>query len=423
MLRLLIGYMFLYIHRPFEVWPALGTIRLELLYMIVVAIAWAGTKKRMVSNPLVGTYSAFVVATLFCILASPWCEHCLEVHEGFFKMLVFCIFVITAIHDEEKLKTLTVGFLIVFTIYMLHSLVEFGLGRHVYRMKVARMVGVDATHGDPNAFAASLLMALAFVPAAWKLPGRRLKWFLGGFTALAGVCVALTGSRSGFVGVLIWAAAVIGRSRWRVPLAIAAIAGSPLAWAALPEQYRTRFETIIDPSVGPKNAQASVQGRLDGLRIGFELWQANPLTGIGPGAWRPATGRELESHNLYGQVVGEMGTLGALTFLSVLAAFAVNFWSIRKAYRENPHWGQDFLYEFNYAIALTIFLLLFEGNFGHNLFRYCWAWFGAFLVVARHCVEERRQRELTMNWDEPEAPFHRGVQPEWAGSGTGGWHG
>ena len=39
---LLIGYIFLFIHRPFEVWPGLGEIRLELLYMLVTGIVYAG---------------------------------------------------------------------------------------------------------------------------------------------------------------------------------------------------------------------------------------------------------------------------------------------------------------------------------------------------------------------------------------------
>ena len=58
-------------------------------------------------------------------------------------------------------------------------------------------------------------------------------------------------------------------------------------------------------------------------------------------------------------------------------------------YREHPEWGHDFLYHLAGAVGWGIFLLLFEGNFGHNLFRYSWLWYGGFLVIARHCVQER----------------------------------
>ena len=41
MLWILIGYMFLFIHRPFEIWPALGTLHIERLYMLGTLLAVA----------------------------------------------------------------------------------------------------------------------------------------------------------------------------------------------------------------------------------------------------------------------------------------------------------------------------------------------------------------------------------------------
>ncbi len=47
----------------------------------------------------------------------------------------------------------------------------------------------------------------------------------------------------------------------------------------------------------------------------------------------------------------------------------------------------------NQALGLAVILLLFEGNFGHNLFRYNWYWYGAFAIVVRYCVQQRLERE------------------------------
>jgi hypothetical protein len=38
---LLIGYMLLFIHRPFEVWPWLGDLHIERIYMLLTIAAWA----------------------------------------------------------------------------------------------------------------------------------------------------------------------------------------------------------------------------------------------------------------------------------------------------------------------------------------------------------------------------------------------
>ena len=38
---------------------------------------------------------------------------------------------------------------------------------------------------------------------------------------------------------------------------------------------------------------------------------------------------------------------------------------------------------------MSVFLLLFMGNFGHNLFRHNWLWFGGFLIIGRYVVQSR----------------------------------
>ena len=168
-----------------------------------------------------------------------------------------------------------------------------------------------------------------------------------------------------------------------------AVVAAPMLWFALPPSLQNRFETIVNPEVGPANAQSSAMDRIEGLKIGLDLYGKNPVTGIGPHAWKPATKRDLESHNLYGELLGEMGTLGAVTFLFILVCFAINWRRFRNAYQQHPEWGRDFLWEVNAAIGLGVILLLFEGNFGHNLFRYSWLWYGGFHMIALYCVQQR----------------------------------
>ena len=145
----------------------------------------------------------------------------------------------------------------------------------------------------------------------------------------------------------------------------------------------------MNPEVGPENARVSGDGRLEGLVKGLELIAAYPATGIGPGSWRPATHSPLEAHNLYGQLCGEMGFAGVLTFGAILGCFAANLLWMRLQRRHDPAGPNDFTYHVAGAVGMSIFLLLFEGNFGHNLYRHNWLWFGGFLIVARHVVASR----------------------------------
>jgi O-antigen ligase len=236
-----------------------------------------------------------------------------------------------------------------------------------------------------------------------------MRGFLVCYVALSVLCIGLTGSRSAFVGLLLWGSIMLIRSRWRWLLGVAALGCIPLLWGALPDALQNRFETIVNPEVGPANARESAQNRLEGLEIGAKLWTQYPVSGCGPGAWKPATGRKIESHNLYGQMVGETGTLGLFAFMAILLGFWFNFRHVRHLYREHPEWGHDFLFHVTGAVGFALFLLLFEGNFGHNLFRYSWLWYGGFLIIAKHCVEQKA--EVKCSWLAPTENWNARPRP------------
>src|SRR5215210_7614808 len=70
---LLIGYMFLFIDRPFEVWPWLGDLHVERVYMLFTMGVWAVyPNKRFLPNSQHAAYFAFGAAVLFAWAVSPW---------------------------------------------------------------------------------------------------------------------------------------------------------------------------------------------------------------------------------------------------------------------------------------------------------------------------------------------------------------
>lgn len=396
---LLIGYMYLFIHRPFEIWPFLGTFRIELLYALTIGAAWViSPSRRWLPNRLHLAFFSLAGAILFCWGVSPWSSTAFDHIYNYFALVYFYILLTSSIHEEEDLRLIVQAFFAIMALYALHSLYEFRCGRFVYRMAIPRLVGVDISHNDPNSFSASLLYALTLLPAAW-VAGRSQAWrtFLVCHVALTVGCVALTGSRAGLVTLIFWVGITIWRSRFRWAFALAVVLSAPFLWSLLPPSLQNRFETIINPDAGPLNAKVSGQQRLLGLWLGVELFDKYPITGCGPGSWKKATGSSIESHNLYAQVIGELGLLGAIPFACVVLLFWRNTRRIARLYREHPHWERDFLYTLSWCLATALLLLLLNGNFGHNLFRYTWLWYGAFLIIARHCVEQRALAEAGLN--------------------------
>jgi O-antigen ligase len=392
---LLIGYMFLFIHRPFEVWPWLGDLQVERVYMIcTMAFFPFAPGKRWLPDWQHVAHIGFAFAVLVCWVLSPWADYGQRQVEDYFKVVVFFAMLVTVANDEKTLKFLVVAFLVVMFVYMSHSLMEYARGRHVYRMGIPRLIGVDKTLGDANSFGNGLVYALPIASAVWL--GTTSPWlrrFCVGYLALSTVCIGLTGSRGSFMGLIVWAAFMVLRSKYRVRLGVLMLMLSPLLFFMLPDSLQNRFTTIIDPSVGPANAQQSAEGRLQGFYTGMNVYSKYPLTGVGPGSWKPGARQKHESHCLYGQVAGEMGTIGIVAFVGVVGGVIFNAYRTRKLCAARPE-PNDFLYHLVGGIVLAFVLMLLEGVGSHNLFRFNWLWYGGFVIIAHHCAAQRGRTAL-----------------------------
>jgi O-antigen ligase len=380
--------MWLFVHRPFEYYRALGDLQVERLYMVLMIVFWlAWPSKTVISNRLHLALAAFTTALFVCWGASPYREQTWDsTIENYLKVLVFYVLVVTSVRDERGLRRMVTMYLAAVGLYMSHSMLEYINGRYEWRMGIRRMIGVDVTYRDPNSFASTLLLALPLTMPLWKGAKGLRRLALAGFTGAAGLCVLLTGSRTGFVGLGFVTLMLVWSSRYRVRLFAFGIPLALVCAAALPGYLQDRFLTIIDSSRGPQNAQESAEGRITGLLDGVRLWEQSPIVGVGPGAFGLASGRGFNAHNVYGQVLGEMGTLGVFAFAALLIAFFAN---VREAKRRRVASGTtagDFPGEVSRAVGRTVLLLLLLGCAGHNLYRYNWLWLAAFEVVAVRCL-------------------------------------
>jgi O-antigen ligase len=408
MIWLLGGYMWLFVHRPFEVWPSLGALQIERGYMLVMLLAWAVTPgKGGLPNRIHAALTFFTLVLAASWLCSPYADMpgVSDVVENYFKVAVFYVLVVTTVRDERGLRRLVLLYLAAISLYMAHSLLEFTRGRYEWRMGIRRMVGVDVTFGDPNAFATTLLYALPLTLPFWFERPRRLpRALLLGFSLAACACILLTGSRAGLVGLLTFGGIVLFLSFRRKAsfVAVSALA-APLAVAvltvALPDELQNRYLTLVDSSKGPANAQTSADGRIEGFLAGIRAWERSPLLGHGPGTFALSTGRPGGAHNVYGQTLSEVGVLGAVALAGLVVCFTWNWLETRRLYRECPGLAPpggegpppDLPYHVSRAVFLNVLLLLLMGWSGHNLFRYNWQWFAAFQAIALHCVRRRAE--------------------------------
>src|SRR5260370_11452601 len=113
--------MFLFIQRPFEIWPALGEYHVERVYILAASLVWLVLPgKRLLPTRHALAIGFFCLAVLTAWVLSPWSDAGEAAVEDYFKIVVFYILVTTAITRVQQLRLLTLGFLFIMTLYMLH---------------------------------------------------------------------------------------------------------------------------------------------------------------------------------------------------------------------------------------------------------------------------------------------------------------
>jgi len=382
-----IGYLFLFIFRPFEYWEWLGAYHIERVYMIGLIFAvtfWSG--KRYKHHPIATALLVFFGVICFSVVIAYRPDKALDQVWEYFKLMVLFFVILLTVRNERDFRILVIAFLGITGIYVGKSLWEFLFhGRHAYRMGFSRLVGIDKTFGDPNTFAATILYSLPFAVALWKTSvSNRLKLGLVFYGVMSITAIGLTGSRAGMVSFIFFLFLLWVRGKMKIIGALGIIVVLAVAWYSLPGEYQMRFETIYDDSINPA-ATASAQGRREGLKNGVRLFELSPLWGWGGGNFPYASEvigvtNQMQCHNLYGQLLADLGILGAISFLwlcYLIFKTQRNILNLKSKQPKNSLFIQMSIASFN-----TLLLLLFQGNFGHNLYRYTWIWISAMLILS-----------------------------------------
>ncbi len=191
---------------------------------------------------------------------------------------------------------------------------------------------LGGTIADPNLLAAVLVVSFVLAVAlAATTRSFAIRFSLAGAAALSLVSVFLTASRGGLVGLAAALVTAIVLARGRRAAAL----GGALVVVAVSVIYVGAF----DPGAAHRYATADGgNGRTDLWKVGWRMAEANPVRGVGAGNFRDASahyvltepGKIADSefiidqprfaHNVYLEVLAELGVIGLALFLALLGA-------------------------------------------------------------------------------------------------------
>jgi O-antigen ligase len=323
----------------------------------------------------------------------------------YITLFIFYFAILAIVKTPYQLVFIILCYIAVLAAYLGKSQWEYFLyNGYEFAMGVRRLQGIDLTCAHPNSVACSTVISLPFAAFLWKVrkpltagwPDFWRKCFpyaLIGYYYIAISSILLTNSRSGiFAFVLFLMLSSLSSGGLRkivVRLAFAAVLVG-IIWSLAPEDTKGRLANTWDPSSGPdaESAYASGEGRIQGLKVGWEIFQRFPLSGVGLGNFIPyrrvyLDGAPMVAHNTIGGVLGETGIIGGLAFLVFLSGVFVNHRRMAQLAKSTCNGTVHLLFQLTLACQYSTILVLFTGMFGDNQRRAQLYWVAAFCLLAR----------------------------------------
>lgn len=367
--------------QPGELYPQTAPLHLERVVAVLLLASFLlhGEKFRL-PGPMrwfLALFGAMIVEIPLAFWPGNTATFCLS----FFEIVVYILFAAALLTTESRIRWFILTYVLLMDWLAGSALWNYLHGDFIVRMNIERAIGVTSSAGDPNTMATTLVLTLPLCVAL--MVRSNPMWMRLIAVASAALCVMTiidTGSRTAAFGILFLVCVLIFRRRKNLLYLPALALLAPVVWMAIPQQYKARYETVDD-----LKADESYQLRLDSWQGGLAMFEANPLTGVGPGNYAIANGKkfwpgpgrkyELNAHSLYFQTIGEMGLLGVFVFGGYLVCvFRLNF-RLRKDLAERD--ASPFLKFLPVIFLIMLLQLLFAGYAAHVLFRSTWYLIGA----------------------------------------------
>jgi O-antigen ligase len=262
---------------------------------------------------------------VFAILTTPlsvWPSGSLDfIIEAYAKNIVFVYFLAQGARNERSTR-LIVGALIAGCALIVIAILT-GFGPEVSLDARENRINVAGTY-DVNDLALLFVVTLPFAFFMLKESTKFQRLWLLAAIALMIVGIIKSGSRGGFVGLLIISVLLLIRSskQARKYALIAILGGAILFVAAAPTAYWARINTIFSLENDYNMHQQT--GRMKVWENGLKMVAAHPLMGVGIGGFNIAhadfsgTNINISPHNSFLQIAAELGLPGFLLFMAII---------------------------------------------------------------------------------------------------------
>lgn len=395
-----------FLHVP-ERLPVLGVLRVDLL--LVAFLAWLSWSKRdSSSSPMPTIERRLWMLIGFAVLMIPFAEwpgSALKTGiPNLIKAVVFYYFTVSFVRSEADLRKFVWTFMGCQILRVMEPLYlhltsgywgsfasELGGREFLYRLS-----GSPSDVVNPNGLAYVCCTAFLFLYFFRQTGRKQLLVFLLLSPAVL-YALALTGSRSGAIGLAVILIGIAVKSRRIVAMTALVAVVVVVAFPLLSPDMQDRYLSIIGR--GSKN-EATASQRFTGLEAQWAVARRRFLTGYGLGASSeanfhfttsgPYVGQALPAHNLYMEALEELGIVGLLLVVAFMVAVVSSF--SQANWRSNAQaTGPPDLFMRRLLDTMQVWLVmaLVESFASYGLSNYEWYLFAGLSIVMQRIRSEQ----------------------------------
>ncbi len=384
----LLTYYLFRIVSPEQLFPSIAVLRPTRLFLSALVVSVIINKKlrheRFLfwQSDISKLFILFLGALALSIPFSFWPARSFWFLMNFLWTFVYFILLINILTTEQRLKGFMWLYILSGGYTAISSAIAYFSGTLIVAQGIERAESLTGT--DPNTLAVTLVLYLPFMvfSVPW-IKNNLLRIVPIIFSAAAILTIAITGSRSGVIGLVLTGFFIWLVSKKKAIVAVVAILVLIGGWFALGDQYKERYASIFSTEYDP-----STEGRFDAWEAGLQMFTHNPITGIGVDCFPYAYGagvysdraNYLRSHNMYIQLIAELGLIGLVAFGAFVYFMLRENFRLRKRLKQLG--GQSsMIFWLSHAITTSCGVLFVNAMFGHSLFRGHWYFSAALTVV------------------------------------------
>lgn len=378
--------------------PVLGVVRFDLLLvgLIFLTLLFQGRTKR--EKDLSDTPKLLITLIIYILISFPfvrWPGSVLNVGiPNFIKAVIFYYYTFAMIDSERRLKLFIwifvacQSFRILEPLYLNQVNGYWGDQTHVGGGEMmARLAGAPVDIINSNGLAFVIASVVPFYHYLCLSSSLKMKILYFILLPLFIYALILTASRTGLLALGIVLLGIIYKSRRKVLLAALVGISAVFLFSSLNELQKERYLSITRDDT---RFSGSAIGRKEGVFDSFEAALERPVLGHGLGTSREAQanilGTDQIAHNLYAEVMIELGIIGLVIYLLFVKSIIVNFrTALAKIKRTIGE--KSFLMSVTNAMIVWMVMNVLFSFASHGLSSYEWYLFAGLSVVVKRLSE------------------------------------